>query len=213
MPTDYPRRPHLRPGLPFPSIREPPCPPPAKRGLASISAAPLPMSRSKSGGRRFSAKILTTPRGAGARRPRRRSRAVLRRGGARARRSVDHHPRHDAGDQRDHRAQGRQDRARHHRGVPRHDRDPPREPLRAIRRQYRPAAAAGAAPLRFVVPERIDAHGRVVTPLDEARVERIAAEHRGAAASRASRSASAQLHQPGARAAHRATSSRRACPA
>ena len=64
---------------------------------------------------------------------------------ARAFRSVDHHPRHDIGDQCDHRAQRRQDRARDHRRVSRHDRDPAREPVRAIRRQYRPAAAAGAA--------------------------------------------------------------------
>ena len=96
-------------------------------------------------GRRYSAKILTTPE-APERAVLEAIGAVLREAALAPARSVDHHSRHDAGDQRDHRAQGRQDRAPHHRGLPRHDRDPPREPVRAIRRQYRPAAAAGAAP-------------------------------------------------------------------
>ena len=117
----------------------------ARQDWVSISAAPLPMSRSKSAGRRYSAKILTTPE-APERAVLEAIHAVLREAGARPGRSVDHHPRHDAGDQRDHRAQGRQDRAADDRGLSRHDRDPAREPVRAIRRQYRPAAAAGAAP-------------------------------------------------------------------
>ncbi len=81
-----------------------------RRGLASISAVPLPMIAAlEQGERRWSAKILTTPGGAGARRARG-DRRGARRSRHRPGRFVADHPRHDSGDQRDHRAQsqGRQ---------------------------------------------------------------------------------------------------------
>ena len=134
------------------------------------------------------------------------------RGGPRARRPVDHHPRHDARDQRDHRAQGREDRACDDRRLSRHDRDPPRKPLRAIRRQYRPAAAPGAAP----------------AALSGARADRRPGPGAGAArrgggggarrpARRGRRRSgrdrlSAQLYQPRARAPRRRDPRPRACP-
>ena len=65
--------------------------------------------------------------------------------GRQARRSRPHHPRHDAGHQRHHRAQGRQDGAGRHRGLPRFDRDRLRASLRAVRHLHGEAAAAGAA--------------------------------------------------------------------
>ena len=103
------------------------------------------MWRSNSASRRWSAKILTTPQ-APERAVIEAIRQVLREAGlAPADLSIIIHGT-TLGDQRDHRAQGRQDRAADDRGVSRHDRDPPREPLRAIRRQHRPAAAPGAAP-------------------------------------------------------------------
>ena len=97
------------------------------------------------GERRWSAKILTTPQ-APERAVIEAIQPVLREAALAPGRPHDHHPRDDPGDQRADRAQGRQDRARDHRGLSRHDRDPAREPLRAIRRQHRPAAAVGAAP-------------------------------------------------------------------
>ncbi len=152
-------------------------------------------------GRRFSAKILTTPEAP--------ERAVHRgdpRGvagcRARARRPVADHPRHDARHQRDHRAQGRQDRARHHRGLPRHGRDPPRKPLRAVRRQYRPAAALGAAALSLCRAGAAQCAG----PRRRAARRRRGRTRRRAPRRRADRKRrdrlSAQLHQPGARNPH-----------
>ena len=66
--------------------------------------------------------------------------------------------------------------------------------------------------LRFVVPERIDARGRVVTPLDEAAVERAGRQARRPA-SKASRSAFCTASPTRRTNSARATSSPRACPA
>jgi hypothetical protein len=152
-------------------------------------------------GQRFSAKILTTPHA-----PEHGVLAAIhsgaRTGGAKAGRFIDHHPRHDARDQRDHRAQGRQDRAGDHRGVSRHDRNPSREPLRAVRRQYRPAAALGAAPAALG-RERADRRAR---PRRHPARRSGGDEARPAARSRWRRKRrdwlSAQLRQSRARAAH-----------
>ena len=84
------------------------------------------------------------------------------------------HPRHDARHQRHHRAQGRQDGADRHRGLPRFHRDRLRAPLRAVRHLHAEAAAAGAARMRFGVPERMDGRGNVLIPLDEAAVRALA---------------------------------------
>ena len=51
-------------------------------------------------------------------------------------------------------------------------------------------AAAGAAHLRLPVPERIDARGEIIMPLDEAAFAALVADARERRASRASRSAS-----------------------
>ncbi len=154
------------------------------------------------GERRFTAKTLTTP---GA--PEEGVLAALAfgdaSGGHRAAPGRLDHSRHDARHQCGDRAQGRQDRAVDHRRLPRRDRNPPREPLRAIRRQHRSAAASGAAPLA----------------LSGARTHRCAGQCAGAAGrseprprDRAARRArgrgggdrlSPQLHQSGSRAPHR----------
>ena len=125
------------------------------------------------------------------------------RGRRRARPGEPDRARHDARDQRHHRAQGRQDRAAHHRGLPRRGRDPPREPVRAIRRQHRPAAAAGAAPAALS-GARADrcagqraAAARRGQPRDRNRRAR-GAEGRGGGGR-----LPAQLHQSGARAPRR----------
>ena len=125
------------------------------------------------------------------------------RGGTRPGRFGDHHTRHDLGDQCDHRAQGCQDRFADDRGISRHDRDPAREPLRAIRRQYRPAAAAGAAPAAL---SGARAHRRPRPSAGAARRGGDSATGRppGRRAHREHRDrVSAQLHKPGARATRR----------
>ena len=67
--------------------------------------------------------------------------------------------------------------------------------------------------LRFVVPERIDAQGRIVIPLDEGAVEALAERLAAAAASKASRSAFCTASPTRRTNSAPATSSPRACPA
>ena len=67
--------------------------------------------------------------------------------------------------------------------------------------------------LRFVVPERIDARGRVVVPLDEAAVEASRRAARGRSASRASRSAFCTASPTRRTKSAPATSCRAPCPA
>ena len=150
------------------------------------------------GERRWSAKILTTPEA-----PERAVieviHRVLARGRSRPLRSVDHHSRHDLGDQCPDRAQGGEDRALNHRGLSRHDRDPPRKPLRAIRRQHRLASAAGAAPAAL---SGARAHRRARPGAGAARRGRRSrpSPKRSPRRRRGGRGRLfAQLHQPGAR--------------
>ena len=131
---------------------------------------------------------------------------------AQARRPRPDHPRHDARDQRDHRAQGRQDGADRHRGLPRLHRDRLRAPLRAVRHLHAEAAAAGAARLRFGVPERMDGRGNVLIPLDEAAVRGLAPKLK-AAGIEASPSATCTPISTASTSGARAISSASCCPA
>src|SRR5712691_7764536 len=126
-----------------------------------------------------------------------------RRGGHRAPRGGLDHPRDHARHQRADRAHGRQDRPSHHRRVPRRRRDPARKPLRAVRRQHRPAAAAGSSPAALPGP-RADRRARPSAGPPRRRQRRP--RHRGArrrASRRGGGRAPAQLHQSGPRAPDR----------
>ena len=94
-------------------------------------------------------------------------------------------PRHDAGDQRADRAQGRADGAAHDDGLPRRRRDRPRAPLRPLRsRSSRCPKPLVPRHLRFEVPR---AHGRRRQRAAAAGRERLSGAWSTSCATRASR--------------------------
>ena len=155
------------------------------------------------GGRRYSAKMLTTPGGAGARRHRRRSRTVLREAGlAPGDLSIIIHGTTLATNAIIERkgaktalvtTEGFRDTVeiRHENRFEQYDVNIDLPPPLVPRR------------LRFVVPERIDARGRTVIAARRGARSNALAERLAAPGSRERRDRlSAQLHQPGARGAH-----------
>ena len=184
-----------------------------RQGSGSISAAPLPMSRSKRTGAGYSAKILTTPEA-----PERAVIDAIARGAARSRRSRRPICRSSSTARRWRPTRSSSARAPGPRW------SPPRGSATRSRSGTRTASSnttsistcrrrwcrAGCAlPCRSASTRAAGSSCRSTRQAVDALADRLAAARRRERRDRLS----AQLHQPGARAAHRARSSPRGCPA